>query len=126
MPLIQISLVEGKSPEYIQAIADGLHQALQTSWKILLNDRFQIISEHKKSHFLIDKKMWDGNRSDDVVVIHITSVLRTKEMKLNLYSELVKVLTVNPGVRKEDIFVTIVDNTPENWSFGKGLAQLST
>jgi phenylpyruvate tautomerase PptA (4-oxalocrotonate tautomerase family) len=70
--------------------------------------------------------MWDGNRSDDVVAIHITSVLRTKEMKLNLYSELVKVLTVNPGVRKEDIFVTIVDNTPENWSFGKGLAQLST
>ncbi|WP_255700957.1 tautomerase family protein [Polynucleobacter sp. IMCC 29146] len=83
-------------------------------------------TEHKKSHFLIDKMMWNGNRSDDVVVIHITSVLRTKEMKLNLYSELVKVLTVNPGVRKEDIFVTIVDNTPENWSFGKGLAQLST
>ena len=70
--------------------------------------------------------MWDGNRSDDVVVIHITSVLRTKEMKLNLYTELVRVLTVNPGVRKEDIFVTIVDNNPENWSFGKGLAQLST
>ena len=69
MPLIQISLVEGKSPEYIQAIANGVHQALQTSWKILLNDRFQIISEHKKSHFMIDKKMWDGNRSDDVVVI---------------------------------------------------------
>ncbi len=126
MPLIQISLAEGKTPEYIQAIADGVHQALQTSWKILLNDRFQIISEHKKSHFMIDKKMWDGNRSDDVVVIHITSVLRTKEMKLNLYTELVRVLTVNPGVRKEDIFVTIVDNNPENWSFGKGLAQLST
>ena len=45
--------------------------------------------------------MWDGNRSDDVVVIYITSVTRTKEMKLNLYTELVKALTANPGVEKK-------------------------
>jgi phenylpyruvate tautomerase PptA (4-oxalocrotonate tautomerase family) len=124
MPFIQISLVEGKSPEYIQAIADGVHEALQKSWGILKDDRFQIISEHKKSHFIFNKMMWEGNRSDDVIAIHITSILRTKEMKLNFYRELVNVLTSNPGVRKEDIFVTIVHNEPENWSFGKGAAQL--
>jgi len=45
-------------------------------------------------------------------------------MKINLYKELVNVLTTNPGVRKEDIFVTIVHNERENWSFGKGIAQL--
>jgi hypothetical protein len=56
--------------------------------------------------------MWDENRSDEVV-IHITSVLRKKEMELNLYSELVSVLTVNPGVRKEDFF-TIIDNIKES------------
>jgi 4-oxalocrotonate tautomerase len=70
--------------------------------------------------------MWDGNRSDDVVVIYITSVTRTKEMKLNLYTELVKALTANPGVRKEAIFVTMVGNDLENWSFGKGLTQLAS
>ena len=124
MPLIQISLIEGKSPEYIQAIADGVHQALQAAWGIPENDRFQMITEYKKSHFMIDKTIWDGNRSDDVVVIYITSILRAKEMKINLYGELVNVLTSHPGIRKEDIFVTIVHNDREHWSFGKGIAHL--
>lgn len=124
MPLIQISLIEGKSPEYIRAIANGVHKALQTAWEIPENDRFQMITEYKKSHFIIDKTIWDGNRSDDVVVIYVTSILRTKEMKINLYNELVNVLTSNPGIRKEDIFVTLVQNDRDDWSFGKGIAQL--
>lgn len=124
MPLIQISLIEGKSTEYIQAIADGVHAALRTTWQIPENDRFQIITEHKKSHFIINKKMWDVNRSDDVVVIYITSIPRSAEMKINFYHELAQVLGKNPKIRKEDIFVSIVHNTPENWSFGNGIAQL--
>lgn len=125
MPLIQISLLEGKSPEYIQAVADGIHTALQTAWKIPEDDRFQIITEHKKSHFMINKKIWNVNRSDDVVVIYITSIPRTAEMKKNLYQELVKVLGANPKIRKEDIFVSIVHNTRDDWSFGNGIAQLT-
>lgn len=124
MPLIQISLLEGKSEKYIQAIADSIHQALCKTWKIPHNDRFQIITEHKKSHFMIDKTIWDGGRSDDVVVIYITSIMRSTEMKQALYQELVTVLSENPGVRAEDIFVSIVNNERENWSFGKGKAHL--
>lgn len=124
MPLIQISLIEGKSQKYIQAIADGIHEALRNAWNIPQNDRFQIITEHKKSHFIIDKTIWDGDRSDDVIVIYITSIPRSQEMKIQLYKELVKILGLNPKVRKEDIFVTMVNNERENWSFGKGLAQL--
>jgi phenylpyruvate tautomerase PptA (4-oxalocrotonate tautomerase family) len=124
MPLIQISLIEGKSAQYVQAIADGVHQALQVAWNIPKNDRFQLINEYKKSHFMIDKTIWDGNRSDDIVVIYITSIFRTQEMKINLYKELAKVLSINPGIRKEDIFVSIVHNDKDCWSFGKGIAQL--
>ncbi|MDF2690235.1 MAG: tautomerase family protein [Gammaproteobacteria bacterium] len=122
MPLIQISLVEGKSPQYIKAIADGIHEALLTAWGIPELDRFQTITEFKKEHFIINKQMWDVNRSEDVVVIYITSIKRSQEMKLALYKELVKVLGNNPKIRKEDVFVTIVQNDPENWSFGNGIA----
>jgi 4-oxalocrotonate tautomerase len=125
MPLIQISLVKGKSPKYIKAVADGIHQALQTAWKIPKNDRFQMISEYKKSHFHFDKTIWGVKRSDHVIVIYITSIQRSIEMKKKLYRELIKVLTKNPKVRKEDIFVTIVQVDRENWSFGNGLAQLA-
>ena len=125
MPLIQISLIEGKSPEYIKAIADGVHKALCTAWGIPENDRFQLITEYKKEHFYIDKTIWDVKRSDDVVVIYITSITRTAEMKRNFYKEVVNVLALNPKIRKEDVFVSIVNNDRENWSFGNGIAQLS-
>ena len=60
-----------------------------------------------------------------MILIHITSIPRTKEMKLSLYKELVGILAGKLALaREEDIFVTIVHNEPENWTFGKGLAQL--
>ena len=124
MPLIQISLVKGKSPKYIKAIADGIHAALQTAWKIPEHDRFQVINEYKKSHFHFDKTMWGVKRSDDVILIYITSIKRSLAMKKKLYLELVKVLGKHPKVRKEDIFVSIVQNDKEDWSFGNGVAQI--
>jgi len=125
MPLIQISLAQGKSPKYIKAVSDGIHKALLTAWKIPKNDRFQVISEHKKSHFHFDKTIWGVKRSDNVILIYITSIKRSKAMKLKLYRELVKVLGKNPKVRKEDIFVSIVTVGREDWSFGNGIAQLT-
>lgn len=124
MPLIHIHLAKGKSPKYIKAVTDGVHLALCTAWKIRKNDRFQMVSEHKKGHFHFDKTIWGVKRSDDVIVIHITSIKRPQELKKKLYNEFAKVLGKNPKVRKEDIFVCITDVEREDWSFGNGIAQL--
>lgn len=124
MPLIQIHLAKGKTPKYIKAVADGVHQALMTAWKIPKNDRFQMITEYKKSFFHFDKTIWGVRRSNDVIAIYITSIKRSQVMKKKLYQELVTILTKNPNVRKEDIFVTLVQVKREDWSFGNGLAQL--
>ncbi len=105
-------------------MADGVHQALCTAWKIPKNDRFQMIQEYKKTHFHFDKTIWGVKRSDDVIVIFITSIARPTALKQKLYRELVKVLGKNPKVRKEDIFVNIVQVEREDWSFGNGIAQL--
>lgn len=124
MPLIQIHLMEGKSGEYIQALMDGVHEALLSAWKIPHNDRFQTVTEHKKGHFHFDKTIWGVKRSDNLVLIYITSIFRSVEMKQSLYHELVKVLGKHPKVRKEDVFVTIVTVGKEDWSFGHGIAQM--
>jgi len=124
MPLIQIHLVKGKSAKYIKSVTDGIHQALQTAWKIPANDRFQMVTEHKKEHFHFDKTIWGVKRSNNVIAIYITSIKRTKAMKLSLYKELVKVLGKTAKVRKEDVFVTLVQVEREDWSFGNGIAQL--
>lgn len=126
MPLIHIHLAKGKSAKYIKALGDGIHTALMSAWKIPHNDRFQLVSEYKKAHFHFDKTIWGIKRSDDVIVIYITSISRSVAMKKKLYRELVKVLGENPKVRKEDVFVSIVTVGREDWSFGNGLAQLTS
>lgn len=125
MPLIHVHMRKGKSSKYIKALCDGIHTALLKTWKIPLNDRFQMVSEYKKEHFHFDKTIWGVKRSDDVVAIYITSIFRSVEMKKKFYRELVKILGENPKIRKEDVFVTIVNVQREDWSFGNGIAQLT-
>jgi phenylpyruvate tautomerase PptA (4-oxalocrotonate tautomerase family) len=125
MPLIQIHLVKGKSAKYVQSIMDGVHEALRTAWEIPANDRFQIVTEHKKEHFHFDKTIWGVKRSNNVIAIYITSIKRTKAMKVKLYKELANALHKKAKVRKEDVFVTLVQVQREDWSFGNGIAQLS-
>jgi|EndMetStandDraft_5_1072996.scaffolds.fasta_scaffold607004_1 phenylpyruvate tautomerase PptA (4-oxalocrotonate tautomerase family) len=125
MPLVHVHLAKGKSSKYIKAVCEGIHTALKIAWKILPNDRFQLVSEYKKTHFHFDKTIWGINRSDDVIAIYITSISRPVAMKKKLYRELVRILGENPKVRKEDIFVTIVTIGREDWSFGNGIAQLT-
>ena len=83
-----------------------------------------MITEYKKNLFHFDKTIWGVPRSDNVIVIYVTSIRRSQTMKKKLYQELVTVLTKNPKVRKEDIFVTLVQVKREDWSFGNGIAQL--
>ncbi len=125
MPLIHIHLVKGKSPKYIQAVCDGIHNALKAAWRIPENDRFQIVSEHKKEHFYFDKTIWGVKRSNDLILIYITSISRSVAQKKKLYKEFVTVLGKNPKVRKEDVFCSIVTIGREDWSFGNGVAQLT-
>jgi len=124
MPLINISLIEGKPQEYLQDLGDGIHKALMETWGIPKNDRFQIFHEKKKEHFIINHVMWDVERSDEVVVIQIITSPRTKEMKLAFYQYLPKILNEKINLRAEDILINIVTANKEDWSFGNGKAQL--
>ena len=124
MPLVHVYLKEGKSDQDIQKIGDGIHKAFMEAWGIPKHDRFHIFHEKKLKHLMIDKEMWDVKRSDDVIVIHIFTSPRTKEMKLNFYKCLHLKLKEIAGIRGEDIFVRITNNNYEDWSFGEGKAHL--
>lgn len=124
MPLINITLIEGKPQTYLTALGDGIHESLMETWGIPKLDRFHIFHEKKKEHFDIDRKMWNVDRSDDLILLQITTSPRTKEMKLTFYEHLPKVLNEKIQLRPEDIFITIVTANKEDWTFGNGKAQL--
>jgi phenylpyruvate tautomerase PptA (4-oxalocrotonate tautomerase family) len=58
------------------------------------------------------------------VILQITANnTRTAEQKKALYRRIAEHLTASPGLRPEDIFISLVEVLPENWSFGHGVAQ---
>ena len=124
MPLVRISLKRGKPPAWRQAIAEGVYQALRDSFDVPDKDRFVTISEHDDDDFIFDRSYLGIDRSDDFVIIQLTvSNTRPREKKQALYKRIVELVTANPGLRPEDVFINLVEVLPENWSFGMGEAQ---
>jgi phenylpyruvate tautomerase PptA (4-oxalocrotonate tautomerase family) len=87
-------------------------------------DRFQIITEYAPNDLIYDRSYLGITRSDDTVVVQITlNTGRTLETKKALYARMAELLAKSPGLRKEDLFVSLVEVAKENWSFGNGIAQ---
>jgi 4-oxalocrotonate tautomerase len=123
MPLVRISMREGKSSQYRRAIADGVHGALMEAASVPELDRFQILTEHAPADLIYDPTYLGVNRSDDIVMIQITLNTRTQPVKVALYQAIAERLAKNPGVRPQDVLVSLVSVQPEDWSFGDGKAQ---
>ena len=127
MPLVRVALRKGKSPEYRRALSDSIHRAMVETIKIPEQDRFQIITEHDDSSLVYDPSYLGISRSDGVVLIQITlSAGRTVEVRKALFARIAQLLRESPGVRPEDVFVSLVEVAKENWSFGNGVAQYAT
>jgi 4-oxalocrotonate tautomerase len=125
MPLIHISLRAGKPEAYRQAIFDGLYRAMRETLHVPEDDQFMTITEHDAANFR-HGNAYGVSRSADVVYIRITVFsTRTPEQKKALFKRIAELLGKNPGIRPEDVFVTVLDAAKENWSVGHGLAQFA-
>ena len=124
MPLVRISLLEGKPESYLKKVAELVHGAMVETIGVPQHDRFQIITEHRKSHFIYDPSYLDIRRSDGLIIIQITlNQGRTVEKKRALYRKIAELLHQELHVRKEDVLINLVEVASENWSFGNGEAQ---
>jgi 4-oxalocrotonate tautomerase len=126
MPLVRISLREGKSEPYRKALADGVHQAMVEAIEIPPPDRFQVITEHSGNDLIYDPTYLGVQRSDDIVMVQITlSAGRKPGQKRKLFQRMAEILAKDPGLRPQDLVINInlVETAWENWSFGNGEAQ---
>ena len=124
MPLSRISLRRGKSPAYRRAVADGVYGAMREAFDVPEDDRFMLLTEHDDDGFIFGAHYLGIERSADLVMIQLTvSNTRTLDQKKALYRRIVERLARDPGIRREDVFISLVEVTKENWSFGNGEAQ---
>ena len=124
MPLVRISLRRGKPSQYRKAIRDGVYAAMRESFEVPQDDRFMLVTEHDAGDFDYDARYCNIDRSDDLVIVQLTvSNTRTVDQKKALYRRIAERLADNPGIRKQDVFINLVEVNKENWSFGNGEAQ---
>ena len=125
MPFVQITLLKGKSPKTISDIANSVHNALVEEFKIPELDKFQIIQEVETNNLIYPPIYLDVPHSEDIVYIHITAKEgRTVEMKRKLYKNIARSISEKTNISIDDVFIVLSENKEENWSFGRGLAQL--
>ncbi|RFB81590.1 tautomerase family protein [Methylovirgula sp. 4M-Z18] len=123
MPFTRISLLAGKSPEYLAAIADNLDRALVECFEVPENDRFASFDQLQPGELIFDRTYRGGPRSDDYVVFHITTgKQRSAATKQRFYSRLVERLAKEPGIRPEDVMVFISNSAFQDWSFAYGVS----
>ena len=124
MPLVRVSLRTGKPDQYRRAIGTAVHRALRETANVPQGDEFQIISEHDRAGLIYDPDYLDIHRDDEVVFIQITlNQGRSTEVKQALYARIADLLAENPGIRKQNVLINLIEVPKENWSFGNGEAQ---
>ncbi|MEJ0004238.1 MAG: tautomerase family protein [Pararobbsia sp.] len=124
MPFVRIDLAEGTTSEYRQAVADEVYKAMTGTLNVPANDRFMVVGEHAPGDFIVDTGYLGIERSPRCVIIQVTlNTGRDVQTKRAFYKALADGLHERVGLRREDVFINLVEVVKENWSFGNGEAQ---
>lgn len=118
MPLVNISILKGKSPQYIKAVADGINAAVIETMGFPADDRYQIIHEVEPHYLQLQE------RTGDRVMMHlIMRAGRSNKSKQAFYAKAVENLQSSPGIDPKNVLITITENHDIDWSFSDGVAQ---
>ena len=122
MPLVRVSVLRGRPAELRRRMGDAIHQALVETLDVPKLDRFQLLTEHEAGDLVYDSSYLGIARTDNVVIIQITlSAGRSVAKKRSLYEAIARKLGAL-GLRREDVWINLVEVAKENWSFGNGVA----
>ncbi|VWB89174.1 tautomerase family protein [Burkholderia lata] len=121
MPYVRITLLGGKSADWLAAISRSLQDALEQTFEVPTGDCFQVFQQCQRSELVYDRDYGGGPRSDEFVLFHITGGRpRSRACKETFYARLVELLADSPGIPPADVMVIIGTTSVEDWSFGYG------
>lgn len=125
MPLVRIDVDASTPPEIRQTIGDVVYDAMTSTAKVPANDKFMIVSTHSAGDLIFPKEGYLGIQyTAGIVFIQITwNAGRTTEVKKAFYRKVADDIHDKTGIRREDVWISLVEVSPENWSFGNGEMQ---
>ena len=114
MPIVNVAMLKGRSPEYKKTVLDCIHQGLVDAIGIEDWDRFQRITEYDREDFEIP-----SFKTDAFMIIEMKLFPgRTKEQKKDLVENITGALKERLSVDPSDVFIVIQEPPLENWGIG--------
>jgi 4-oxalocrotonate tautomerase len=108
MPLVRIDICKTASSERVRDVGNAVYKAM-----IAVAD----VPQHEQGYLGIDY-------TPDLIIIQVTWVGgRSTEVKKRFYQHIADEIHAKQGVRKQDIWISLVDTGREDWSFGNGEMQ---
>ncbi|BCI80373.1 putative tautomerase YrdN [Mycolicibacterium sp. TY66] len=126
MPLLNLTVVRGRTPEQIRQLLDSAHAAVVEAFEVPETDRYQVVDVREPDDVVAQDTGLGFERSDQLVIIQVVSRRRTAEMKQRFYELLAEHLHRDCGLDAKDLIVSITENGDADWSFGAGRAQFVT
>ena len=114
MPLITIEVADTVPVEKRLAYADAVNAGLAEALGMDAEDRFQVIHALPANHIIADPSYLGGERRD-VVYIRILMVRMYDTATKNRMYEAVARRMEAEGVRPDDVFIAVTENTLEDW-----------
>jgi 4-oxalocrotonate tautomerase len=127
MPLVRIDIDASTSPEVRGAIRDTVYDAMTSTAGVPAHDKFMVVTGHDAGDLVFPQEGYLGiNYTRGIVFIQITwNAGRTTDVKKAFYRKVADEIHAKTGIRKEDVWINLVEVAPENWSFGNGEMQYS-
>jgi phenylpyruvate tautomerase PptA (4-oxalocrotonate tautomerase family) len=125
MPLVRIDISKDAPSERIRVVSKAVYDAMTEIANVPINDKFQIVNRHSADEIIYPDEGYLGvTYTPDLIVIQVTWVGgRSTEVKKQFYRRIADQIHEKAGVRKEDIWISLVDSGREDWSFGNGEMQ---
>lgn len=124
MPLVRIDLLEGNTAEFKSQLGELVYESMLETIGIPEEDKFVVVNDLKAEELIFSTNYLGVDRTEGIVIIQITmNEGRTTEVKKALYKTVADKLNSQLDIRKEDVFINLVEVNKENWSFGNGIAQ---
>jgi hypothetical protein len=118
MPPLRFDLIEGRPESDVRKVLDVTHEVLLETLEVPKHDRYQVVHEHKRSRMIMEDTGLGFARSDQIILLQVTSRPRSREMKQAFYRLLVERSNPRCGISPHDVVVNFVTNADEDWSFG--------
>src|SRR6266571_590581 len=125
MPLARINMTRDASSEQVRAISDVVYESMISVANVPADDKFQIVTRHAEDELIYPAEGYLGVKyTPKIVFIQVTwNAGRTTEVKKAFYRAVADGIHAKTGLRKEDVWISLIDVSREDWSFGNGEMQ---